>query len=142
MKKVEVKVLGIFLLCACALNMNAQVTIGSDQPAVKGALLQLKTQEVAGDNPNSKQGLMLPRVELDAVGSASGSIEQKLISSLKITLPPGTIIDAPQHTGLTVYNISDSPVTSGTPFAETKICPGVYVWDGSRWQRAMKDECQ
>jgi len=138
MKK-KLIILSLFL--CISLIATSQITIGIDEEPLEGALLQLKSITVTGNNPNSTKGLLLPRVELDPVASVSGTMAQKLVASLKLILPSGASVDAEQHTGLMVYNIADLTVTTGAPFAETKICPGVYVWDGTQWIRTMLKEC-
>jgi len=129
-------------LLLISLVASSQVTIGLGEEPEEGALLQLKSKNVPGREANSTKGLLLPRVELDASGSADGhDIAAQLVQSLQITLPSGRTIDAEQHTGLMIYNISEQPVTKGAPFADDKICPGVYVWDGTQWKRVMYKEC-
>ncbi|MDH6354171.1 hypothetical protein M2132_000493 [Dysgonomonas sp. PH5-45] len=136
----------IILSVACfasAPRLTAQVTVGLDEAPAGGALLQLKDKVVNGADPNSTRGLLLPRVGLDPVGSVTGTTTDKLVSSLKLTLPPATTVTAEQHVGLMIYNTITQTVTNANaPFAETKICPGVYVWDGSKWVRTMFKECQ
>lgn len=119
---------------------KSQVTIGLDEEPVKGAILQLKSQKVAGSSANSIRGLMLPRISFDVVSSASGTIDEKLRKSLK--LPAAETTNAAIHTGLLVYNVETLTVTAGSPFEDSKICPGVYVWIGTAWVRAMISKCQ
>jgi len=138
----ERNIMLIIFLLFIRLGVSSQVTIGLDEEPVEGALLQLKNQIVNADGTNSDKGLLLPRVALDPAGSATGTEAQKLISSLKTVLPAGTSVNVTQHAGLMVYNMATQTVVSGAPFAETKICPGVYIWDGTQWVRTMKKECQ
>lgn len=130
------------LLFAGFLMAAAQVTIGIEEAPVSGSLLQLKDKNVTDGKANATKGLLLPRVELDAVNSVSGTIAQKLLNTLKLTLPSGITFNAEQHTGLMVYNINTQTVASGAPFSENKVCPGVYVWNGSSWNRLMAKECE
>jgi len=133
-----------FLFAVCILlfsvQVEAQVTIGLDEEPVKGAILQLKTLKVTGGNANSIRGLMLPRVALDVAGSTSGTVGEKLRKSLR--LPASETTDASSHIGLIVYNTQSINKATGSPFAENKICPGVYVWTGTLWVRTMTSECQ
>ncbi|MFT4222892.1 hypothetical protein [Dysgonomonas sp.] len=136
-------VLLITLLLFTSLNALSQVTIGLDEKPAEGTLLQLKNKNVTGQTANSTKGLLLPRVELDPDKSATGNnLAEKLVKSLQITLPPGTIIDTQLHTGLTVYNTASGTIADGAPFAGEKICPGVYIWDGAEWVRYMFKDCQ
>jgi hypothetical protein len=96
-------------LMFCSLTISAQVTIGSDIPPAKGALLDIKQQ--TGTTTATSGGLLLPRVGLTSLTSLS-----PLIAS-------PTTADNTDHRGLTVYN-----VTSNTTFK-----PGIYVWDGAKW---------
>lgn len=133
----------IMLFFVISLKVWSQVTIGLDEKPAEGTLLQLKSKNATGQNVNSTKGLLLPRVELDPGGSANGNnLAEKLVKSLQITLPPETRIDAELHTGLTVYNTASGSITEGAPFAEEKICPGVYIWDGAEWVRYMFNTCQ
>lgn len=134
------------LLLFCSLAGYSQVTIGIDETPAEGALLQLKTESVADGSANSQKGLLLPRVSFDLVGSATGTVEERLRTSLglpsSVTLVSG---DAERHTGLVVYNTNPatgSVSTTNSLFAETKICPGVYIWDGEKWKRSMLKECE
>lgn len=138
----EKKLIIIAILLLTSIMASSQITIGLDEEPMEGALLQLKNKTVTGQDTNSTKGLLLPRVELDPAGSTTGTVADKLVSSLKLVFPVGTVINADYHTGLMVYNMSTLSVTGGAPFAETKICPGVYVWDGSKWGRLMSKECQ
>lgn len=45
-------------------NLNAQVTIGSNEPPNHGAILDLKEEQTTGGEPNSTRGLGLPRVKI------------------------------------------------------------------------------
>ena len=119
--------------------MEAQVTIGLNEEPVSGAILQLKSEEVSGNQPNAVQGLMLPRVSFDVDNSATATTADKLKTSLRLTISEN--VDAAVHTGLTVYNVETKNTVAGSPFAESKICPGVYVWDGTQWIRAMSTDC-
>ncbi|MDR2627733.1 MAG: hypothetical protein LBC40_06840 [Dysgonamonadaceae bacterium] len=119
------KKIGQILLCLalCAGSAQAQVTIGSGEQPVKGALLDIKEQAANSDNVTSTRGgLLLPRVKL------------KNKSTLEPFIPitdPDWVNQATSrikelHAGLIVYNL-----TTVNPFR-----PGVYVWDGSQWTPA------
>ena len=110
--------LGVLLIVATSLtNLNAQVTVGSSDTPVAGALLQLKEDENAGSN--SKKGLGLPKVQLADIS--------------KLIMGANEILDTDdggdqyaKHIGLMVYasqKFGTSPV----------YCPGIYVWEGDKW---------
>lgn len=97
------------LLIIFTLNIQAQVTIGSDQEPHKNALLDIK------ENPDgsSNKGIILPRVALtstlDFFGNTTGHQE-----------------------GMTVYNTA----TSGTSVdVADRVSPGFYYNNGTRWER-------
>ena len=88
-----------------SLQMNAQVTIGSQVNPNPNALLDLK--EIVADS-TSTRGLLLPRVKLTSTTSAS-----PLAEHVK---------------GMFVYNIA---TTTGT----NNVTPGIYYNDGTKWVR-------
>lgn len=97
------------------IQASAQVTIGADIPAKSGSLLDLKMDD--NNNQNSTKGLLLSRVALVN--------QNKLDPCIKdADLQPG---DEDAHIGLTVYNITDD--------SDVGLCPGVHVWNGSKWIR-------
>jgi uncharacterized protein (TIGR02145 family) len=123
----------IILLCSiCLLGYaaRAQITIGSDNESLKGALLDLKQNTPAADNTTATKGLLLPRVNLTKA--------DKLYPMFEDTAAPGTDNTEysgnntalnTSHTGLTVYNQNscfplESTIKSGT---------GVYTWTGTEW---------
>lgn len=132
----------LFLLMSIAsISMFSQITIGMDESPTDGALLQLKSESVSNGGANANKGLLLPRVEFDVTTSNTGNINNKLKRSLKIT--DSSVITASVHTGLMVYNVApNTNVASGAPFADTKVCPGVYIWNGDKWERLMSTQCQ
>ncbi|MDU1891116.1 MAG: hypothetical protein E6767_10525 [Dysgonomonas sp.] len=137
MKQLTTLLLSLLFLCISQ-QAAAQVTIGLDEEAVEGALLQLKT-EAGNGNITAKKGMGLPRVTLlDATGANAGIILQKtlgLTTALNAT-------DAKAHEGLVVYNMTTiNTVTNTGSYLETKICRGVYVWLGDKWARAMTTSC-
>lgn len=121
------------MLMACfllLLPLQAQVTIGSNEAPVEGALLQLKdTDKVAGKAKNASKGVVFPRVALsqkDRLYPMFGEIgnEQMAYTS------DMAAINA-KHAGLIVYNTYTSATTVTNPnliFQE-----GLYVWLGDKW---------
>ncbi|WP_163355077.1 S8 family serine peptidase [Dysgonomonas sp. 25] len=98
--------LSVLLLLAGG-NLQAQVTIGSTTPPVSGALLDLKM-----DGATTK-GLGLPRVSLQKTTTLKPCAEETY----------GT--NGIDHTGLVVYNVAKA----------NDVCPGLYVWSGTEWNR-------
>lgn len=100
-------------------SLSAQVTIGSTEKPVLGALLDLKEENIAGSN--ASKGLLMPRVFLNN--------ENELATSLDVDATAGSL-NANEHAGLIVYNVNNC-ITQGE---------GLYVWDGSIWQFAGLNE--
>ncbi len=117
------------ILALCLLvagNVAAQVVIGTDTPPVKGALLELKTQEAGADNVTStKGGLVLPRVKLVSLTTLQPFIDVNDPDWLQ----NATTRIKEKHVGLVVYNL-----TTTAPFVE-----GLYVWDGKGWEMTSAD---
>jgi hypothetical protein len=103
------------LVLGAATNMKAQVSIGTDEAPVQGALLQMKevNDNVSNDKANDTKGLGIPRVELT---------ERAQLYPMFPTAYDKTVEDA-KHTGLMVWNTNAS-VMEGV---------GVYYWDGKQW---------
>ncbi|WP_236263853.1 hypothetical protein [Dysgonomonas sp. Marseille-P4677] len=111
------------------LPSRAQVTIGSNERPVSGAILQLKEKEnVLNDTLNSYKGFGLPRVTLsdkyqlypmflnNPEDPTSGSNGQYSVN--KETLDK-------THTGLLVYNLIENE--------EKELCIGLNQWNGKEW---------
>lgn len=107
------------LFCALFLipTMHSQVTIGTDETPVPGALLQLKNIEnISEGNANSTKGLILPRVGLTSLTSLDDITKLSTESDL-------------DYVGLFVYNVNEQMQCYDDPIQQ-----GIYVWDGSSWQ--------
>lgn len=105
----------IFLLSTIYFaSAQAQITIGANTSPNQGALLDLKENESLTNN--SSKGLGMPRVKLtvanDLSDLVSGTIDQATRNS---------------HIGLMVYATEEFG-------SEPLNCPGLYVWDGNKWQ--------
>ena len=118
--------LALVLLCY-SLGMQAQVTVGTQEVPVEGALLQLKELDgVTDGGKNANKGLNLPRVNLTDVNnlypmflsdpSSPTSGANAAYGANKATLDKA-------HAGLMVYNIN----------ATDPFTPGIYIWDGAKW---------
>lgn len=118
------------------LPMQAQVTVGSNEEPVKGALFQIKdTEGITNGAKNASKGLAFPRVELSLknrlypmFGTSDATATEDYNSVAKRTAV------GEQHTGLVVYNTYVSP---GTETDDNKIFQeGLYVWLGDKWASA------
>ncbi|MDU1891846.1 MAG: hypothetical protein E6767_14255 [Dysgonomonas sp.] len=147
MKQLTIFFLSLLLL-SISREMTAQVTIGMDEAPLTGALLQLKNKKNnATDNTNASKGLGLPRVALNADATSVVDVDAGFLSSLGLPIPAlaaDRLNMATTHEGLTIYNTTEKTITSSTNliYMESRICPGMYVWLGDKWKRAMADVCQ
>lgn len=107
-------------------NIQAQVTIGSNEPASKAALLQLKdTKGVTGGGANSSKGLGLPRVKLTDLDNLYPMFtEDDGITPTAEYIAGKNTLDM-EHIGLVVYH----------PEKCTLFGRGVYVWTGNQWKK-------
>jgi len=109
-------------------TVSGQVSIGSIQEPEKAALLQLKTQQADINNATSdKGGLLLSRVKL----VNRKTLEPFIANDTDFQNNKNKVKDL--HTGLMVYNIY---VSASQADPDLTFDEGVYVWDGTRWQRA------
>jgi hypothetical protein len=113
MKNLKNRVIAVsVILFLCAMNISAQVRIGKDTNPHAAAVLDLS------EVPSQNLGLLMPRVPLANLTSfqliATPSDDQKNTA-----------------TGMLVFN------TAENLFA----CPGLYVWDGSAWNRLKGEDC-
>lgn len=116
-------------------SINAQVSIGTTVPPVKGALLEVKNKEAV--NPGSvtdennvtsdKGGLGLPRVSL----VNKNTLEPFILTTDTEWTNAITLKTKEKHAGLTVYNISETAI--GETDANKIFYKGIYVWDGNQW---------
>lgn len=108
----KLKLLFTYIIFACfTVICPAQVTIGSDVPPRKGALLDLKENDSTGKQPNSRKGLKLPRVALSSL--------------TKLTLDDDAKAD--DYVGTTVYNVT----------VNTELAEGTYCWYGNTWKQVI-----
>jgi len=107
-------VLFSLLLAGFALSARAQVTIGTQLPPLKGAILELKESDTPDGSQNSTSGLMMARVYLNDINSLS-----PILTGSDATNPSFM----PQYTGLIVYNVNTTP----------PLTKGLYSWDGTQW---------
>ncbi len=122
--RLEKKIMILFIAIAGYLPIYSQVTIGSEEAPVSGALLDLKERA----DGTSDKGLIFPRVAL----------------SHKNDLRPMFTSGAPQnqkstHTGLVVFNIYSGAAIDVPTFLFQE---GLYVWSGSEWKNISSAKVQ
>ncbi len=101
-------------------NLFAQVTIGSELPPSKGCILDMKEYAPDSKNTTSTKGLLLPRVILKDEYSLEGIVNGNISKEEKES-----------HTGLVVFSLTN-PILGK--------CPGIFVWNGSKWIPLSSDE--
>jgi len=126
--KFRVLLLSMSVIIVVSGNICAQVTIGSNTPPQKAALLQIKDQEAISDGgiTSSTGGFLLPRVNLTLRTElhpfyTSGATDYTGVARDKAKL---------DHIGLIVYNLN--------PVEEENLETGVYKWDGTKWTQIME----
>jgi hypothetical protein len=103
------------LLFVAPFHSKAQVTIGTDSGPQSGALLDLKEWDVPEDSinaPNSKKGILFPKVRLSSDNSLSPLYEttqEPQMSAAK---------------GMIVYNVNENAA---------RLNVGLCVWNGKEW---------
>lgn len=120
-------ILSLIFATTFIIAMQGQVTIGSNNPPSKAALLDIKDKDATNpitvtDDANitsTKGGLVLPRVKLvDPV-----TLEPFIPTTDTEWTSAATSKIKEKHAGLMVYNL-----TVNTNFAQ-----GIYIWNGSKW---------
>lgn len=122
MRNQQKKILLVFISTFFILNIQAQVTIGSTETPINGALLDLK------ESGTTKRGLGLPRV---ALTNLTPKNDVELAASMGA--PAGSSYSLTQHVGLLVYNTTKCLKGTGTD-------NGLYVWAGTEWQKLEREE--
>jgi hypothetical protein len=124
--KLSILFLGFLFVLSGNPELSAQVTIGSGESPVEGALLQLKNNTgVTDEKENSTKGLAFPRVKLEQ--------KNQLYPMYKTDAdyPANKAVTDKQNTGLIVYNTFESPDTEVNP--NLKFKKGLYLWTGIEW---------
>jgi hypothetical protein len=118
MKKVVSIVL--MLVIASATGIYAQVTIGSLESPVNGAILQIKSIDDAESDGgvNADKGVGFPRVGLVKKDQLQPMYNESDAASL-------TEAQKKAHKGLVVFNIND--------IESEDLVPGLNFWDGEKW---------
>jgi len=120
--------LNIIIIVFSTSGLQAQVTIGSNIPPEKAALLDIKSMEAAveGEATTDKNGggLLLPRVELSIINELAPFIDKDDYDDTEYEKIKK------RHTGLVVYNLATT----------SDFVPGTHIWDGSKWKRIERAE--
>jgi hypothetical protein len=127
MNKIKLTII-LTLFAALCTAAYRQVTVGSGNKPVNGALLDIKEKDEATGGVTATKGLLMPRVNL--------SKKDQLYPMFESTTTPGTDNDDyndgtkksdqnKKHTGLVVYNV--------TPVPTEGLDVGVHSWDGTKW---------
>ena len=118
MKKIILSAIIFAMLITPALK--AQVTVGTQEAPVPGALLQLKTivDATSKGDVNATKGLNFPRVAL---------VKQKQLQPMYSAADAANLSTAVKlaHKGLVVYNLTDNPGEN--------LSVGLNYWDGEQW---------
>lgn len=113
-------VIYLILFFGYSIASSAQVTIGSNIPPEKGALVDLKqTISDPTNSTNASKGMLLPRVYLTDLNSLSPLVD--------INSPNYTDLKL-SHEGITVYNMNNAGGTTG-------LEEDIYYWDSEKWER-------
>jgi hypothetical protein len=118
MKKVVSIVL--MLVLASATGIYSQVTIGSVESPVSGAILQIKSIDdaVSAGGVNADKGVGFPRVGLVKKDQLQPMYSASDAAAL-------TAAQKTAHKGLVVFNIND--------IESEDLVPGLNFWDGEKW---------
>lgn len=111
---------GVFVLLITiliALPMHSQVSIGTEIPPLKGALLDLKESNKPDGSANALKGLMMARVELTDINNLTPILQ---------STEPGYATLKLGYAGLIVYNVGVNP----------PLEKGLYFWNGTKWEKA------
>ena len=115
-KKAKIELLTLILCVGISFTAHSQVTIGTQTPPLKGALLELKQSDDTSGSENSNGGLILPRVSLNAINTLAPMLTGSDLSDASLK---------PSYTGLMVYNVNEA----------SSFEKGLYIWDGTQWNR-------
>lgn len=105
----------------------SQVTIGLEKAPETGALLQLKEDDLSGEN--SAKGLVLPRVQLTDINNLYPMFSPD--PDNKYDTPEKKSEQDALHTGLVVYNMNQC-------LGYTGDSKGVHTWNGNKWIKLNK----
>lgn len=114
--------------------------MGSDNPPVKGAILEIKTQDADSNNVTSTlDGLGLSHVQL-----VNKTTLEPFIKTTDTEWATGSVQDATKksHVGLTVYNLTYNLSSTSITDPDLRFRQGIYVWDGNRWNFVYEGQGQ
>lgn len=113
----------LFILLGFGGGALAQITIGTGEPPVAGALLQVKNIEnVGGSGTNANKGMSLPRVSLRDVNMLYPMFTEGYDKGYQDAI----------HAGLVVFN-TNATLKDGNGL-------GIYFWNGKLWRPLTGDD--
>lgn len=122
-----ISVVGLLSVCYLTTGLNAHVTIGSDKPPIKGAILGIKTQDAVNKNfISTLGGLGLQHVQL-----INKTTPEPFIKTTDTDWAIGCIQDTTQKSqvGLIIYNLTSNLISTSITNLELHSFQGIYVWD-------------
>ncbi|NDV96129.1 hypothetical protein D0T84_14585 [Dysgonomonas sp. 521] len=133
------KIILLFALLAATVSLRGQITIGSDIPPTRAALLDLKARQTTGTLTSvtadenitaalGDGGLVLPRVKLVSISTL-----EPFIPADDAAFTANTNSLKEKLAGLMVYNMTNNGVGSA-------LYPAVYTWDGEKWVTTQANE--
>lgn len=135
--KTKLSILFLYFLFILSGNatLSAQVTIGSAEAPVGGAILQIKDKpNVEDDGENATGGIAYPRVKLEQRNQLYPMYKGNTEYTTK-----KAIIDK-QLTGLTVYNTFQSATSETND--NLKFNKGLFIWTGARWESVSASQVE
>ncbi|WP_029904761.1 FISUMP domain-containing protein [Prevotella sp. 10(H)] len=129
-RQTKLRLLFKIAFLSSVININAQVTIGSDLEPNDGTLLDMKESIPLADNTTSTKGIILPRVFISKVNPDTHSTLAASIGANSESYDMGA------HTGLTVYNLNKCLKNT----FKAVVADGAYVWSGEEWINMSPDD--
>lgn len=114
------KIIFTSLLTVLFISSYSQITIGSVNAPVEGALLDIKESGTFSNNATAKKGFALPRVFLQGKETLA-----PLVQGAAATDPNVQKV----YTGMSVYNLSEIESTASS----SRLKKGLNVWNGKEW---------
>lgn len=122
-----ISIVGLLSVCCLTTGLNAHITIGSDKPPVKGAILGIKTQDAVNKNFTSTLGgLGLPRVQL-----INKTTPEPFIKTTNTDWATSCVQETTKKSqvGLMIYNLTPNLISTSITNLELHSLQGIYVWD-------------
>lgn len=133
MKKRVMRFIIVSFIGLLPLNLIGQVTIGSENPPEKAALLDIKEKSPnsPGDETATSGGILFPRVNLVKKGELL-----PFFNATDIGTDDYENIQKPAHKGLFIYNLNDDIANTDSEGFEE----GAYFWDGEGWLKMQENK--